>query len=220
MTRVPQGRKDRGSQRWIQALVNEYPHVLNAAIGLGSVDWKSPLATDDYAEYRNDQALELLGVQLGRRPLKSFWPRGGPQWDALGRASSGAAILVEAKAHVGELFSGATDAGEISAAKIAASLTEVMGGLHAKSGLDWSRRFYQYTNRLAHGYLLHELNELSARLVFLYLVGDAEMKGPDTRAEWEAAIRVLHEALGLPRVAAGFVSEVFVDVRGSVPIVV
>lgn len=99
-------------------------------------------------------------------------------------------------------------------------MAEVAEGLHAKPGLDWSRRFYQYANRLAHGYLLHALNGLPCCVVFLYLIGDSEMKGPEARAEWEAAIRVLHEALGLPREAATFVSEVFVDVRGSTPIVV
>lgn len=220
MSRVPQGRKPRGSQRWLQALVNDFPDVLDAAIGIGSVTWRSPLANDDYAEYRDDEALRRLGIQLPRRSLDSFWPRGGPQWDALGRARSGEAILVEAKAHVGELFSGATDATGASAAKIRASLAEVMDGLHAKPGLDWSSRFYQYTNRLAHGYLLHHLNQVPCRLVFLYLIGDSEMKGPETKAEWEAAIRVLHEALGLPRVPAKFVAEAFIDVRDSKPFVV
>lgn len=220
MSRVPQGLKAKGSQRWIQALVNESQDVLNDAIGIGSVTWKSPCAADDYAEYRNGDAMELLGIQLPLRSLESFWPRGGPQWDALGRAGSREAVLVEAKAHVGELFSGATHAQEVSASKIRASLAETMSGLHAKPGLDWSSRFYQYTNRLAHGYLLNNLNGVPCRVVFLYLVGDAEMNGPENRAEWEAAIRVLHKALGLPRTPARFVVEAFIDVRGERPTVV
>jgi hypothetical protein len=198
-------------------LVNTYPDVLDAAIGLGKIDWRSPLAGDDYAEYRDDEALDLIGIQLSHRSLESFWPKRGPQWDALGRAESGEAILVEAKAHIGEMFSGATKASEASAEKIRASLAEVMTGLRARLGLDWSSRFYQYTNRLAHGYLLNKLNKVPCRIVFLYLIGDREMKGPDTRAEWEAAIRVLHEALGLPYSPARFVVEVFLDVRGQSP---
>jgi hypothetical protein len=217
MTRIPQGKKLRGSQRWIQDLVNSYQEVLDEAIGIGKIHWRSPLADDDYAEYRDDRGLDRIDVQLRHRSLESFWPKRGPQWDALGRTESGEAILVEAKAHIGELFSGATKATDASARKIRASLREVMTGLHAKPGLDWSTRFYQYTNRLAHGYLLSKLNKVPCRLVFLYLIGDTEMKGPDTKAEWEAAIRVLHEALGLPRSPARFVAEVFVDVRGPSP---
>ncbi len=217
MTRIRQGRKLRGSQRWIQDLVNTYPEVLDEAIGLGKIDWRSPLVEDDYAEYRDEAALDRIDFHLRHRSLESFWPTRGPQWDALGKAESGEAILVEAKAHIGELFSGATRASETSARKIRASLREVMTGLHAKPGLDWSSRFYQYTNRLAHGYLLSRLNKLHCRLVFLYLIGDTEMNGPGTRAEWEAATRVLHEALGLPRSPARFVAEVFVDLRGPRP---
>lgn len=73
------------------------------------INWRSPLAADDYAEYRDDTFLELLGIG-DRCSLDSFWPRGGPQWDALGIAEGGDLVLVEAKAHVNELYSPATGA--------------------------------------------------------------------------------------------------------------
>ena len=42
-----------------------------------------------------------------------------------------------------------------------------------RSTCDWSGTFYQYANRLAHLYLLHELNDVDAWLVFVYFVGDS-----------------------------------------------
>jgi hypothetical protein len=89
----------------VQWFVNHAPHVLDEQIGLGPIDWRSPLREDDYAEYRDAAFLERIGVILGQRPLDGFWPRGGPQWDALGRAASGEPVIVEAKAHLNELYS-------------------------------------------------------------------------------------------------------------------
>lgn len=49
MGRIPQQKGIRGSQRWIQHFVNEAPDELNDAIGVGPVEWQSPLGNDDYA---------------------------------------------------------------------------------------------------------------------------------------------------------------------------
>jgi hypothetical protein len=46
------------------------------------------------------------------------------------------------------------------------------------------------------------------------------MKGPTSRAEWEAALQVLHEALGIRGLLPPYVKEAFVDVRPEIPLVV
>ena len=112
MSRFVQQSGTRGSQRWLQHFVNHDPLVLDAAIGVGPIKWLSPLSSDDFAEYRDKAFLDRLGITLHRRPLDSFWPSRGPQWDALGRADSGECVLVEAKAHVAEVFSPKTRASE------------------------------------------------------------------------------------------------------------
>jgi hypothetical protein len=213
MGRFPQNKGVRGSLRWIQHFVNEEPRVLDAAIGFGPIQWHSPLAVDEYAEYRDSSFLDLLGIGLPRRSLSSFWPARGPQWDALGRAESGEFVLVEAKAHVSEILTPPSQASTGTLPLIRASLTEVASGLSALPGaVDWSQRFYQYTNRLAHAYLLNELNGISTRLVFLYFIGDREMDGPSSRREWDAALAVLHEALGLRGRVPKHVKTAFVHV--------
>src|SRR5947209_5497144 len=76
MSRFPQKLCAEGSLRWVQWFVNHAPHVLDEQIGLGPIDWRSPLREDDYAEYRGAAFLERIGMILERRPLESFWPRG------------------------------------------------------------------------------------------------------------------------------------------------
>lgn len=221
MGRFPQPKGTRGSLRWLQHFVNDDPQALESAIGIGAICWHSPLADKEYAEYRDSAMLDLLGIELPRRSLPSFWPSRGPQWDALGRGPSGELVLVEAKAHVEELLSpGARAASADSLRLIKASLLETANGFGAASGaVDWSQRFYQYTNRLAHAYLLHELNGIATLLVFLYFIGDSDMGGPHTRREWEAASTVLHEALGLRGRIPHYVKNAFIDVRTSKAVV-
>ena len=71
MSRFPQGPAVKGSQKWIQKLVNGNPELLNAEIRKHltlstdeSISWLSPRAEDDYAEYR-DQA--SFSSPAGRR---------------------------------------------------------------------------------------------------------------------------------------------------------
>jgi hypothetical protein len=217
MGRFPQALCAKGSQRWLQWLVNESPERLDQEIGLGPITWLSPVRADDHAEYRDQAFLDLLDIHLPTRPLAFFWPRGGPQWDGLGRAASGEVILVEAKAHLNELYSPATGASaESSLTQIQASLAETAQGLGVPAGYDWSKQFYQYANRLAHAYLLDRLNSIPTRLVFLYLVGDADVGGPMSRAAWEEAIHTVHSALDLSALPAS-VTDVFIDVRECTP---
>ena len=118
----------------------------------------------------------MLAFALPRRPTLILLACGRTQWGALGRAKSGEVILVEAKAHVSEILSPGSQALEDSLPLIRASVGEAATGLGALPGaVDWSQRFYQYTNRLAHAYLLRELNGVPTLLVFLYFIGDREM---------------------------------------------
>lgn len=214
MSRFPQKKATRGSQRWLQFFVNERPDYLNKTIGLGNIKWLSPLMSDEFAEYRDKAFLDLLGIRLKNRLLSDFWPNGGPQWDALGFSESGEAILVEAKAHIQEIFSPPSQASPKSLKRILKSLDETSSALRAQPGLDWSRRFYQYANRLAHAFLLKELNDIPIRLLFIYFTGDTEMNGPETERECQTAIEVMHEALGIRKRIPPYISDVFIDIRG------
>lgn len=221
MGRFPQLKKTKGSQKWIQLVVNDCPELINDAISgsyllpsATSIAWKSPVRHDEFAEYRDQAFLDLLGIHLEQRSLRTFWPSRGPQWDGLARSSDGEVFLVEAKAHVPELLSPGTKASSKSKEFIERSLKEVQSFLRVDPIVNWSQALYQYTNRLAHLYLMRELNKMPTFLVFVYFVGDHEMEGPSTVGEWQSAIQVVNGVLGLREShrLSKYVHDVFIDV--------
>src|ERR1700739_3104616 len=113
MDRFPQDPAQRGSQRWLQIAVNQHPHVLDRPIQeamrrVTPITWRSPVVDDHFAEYRDAGFLRLLKLERLEDALADFWPERGPQWDGLACTGDGDVLLVEAKAHVPEMLSGAT----------------------------------------------------------------------------------------------------------------
>ena len=160
------------------------------------IKWLSPLASDEFAEYRDGSFLKLIGQRGLETALKEFWPTRGPQWDALGQTSQGDVLLVEAKAHVAEMCSPATAAGPDSRQLIEASLRKVEQRLNANQGhASRSDYFYQIANRIAHLDFLRS-NGVPSWLVFVNFLGDAEMSGPTTPEVWEAAYQVAFHVMG------------------------
>lgn len=221
MPRISQGPGVKGSQKWIQKLVNEKPDLLNSPIrtqldlpDTEKITWLSPIADDDYAEYQGEAFLDLLGIKLPKVSLSDFWPSRGPVWDGLGKSETEKLFLVEAKSHISEVLSPKTGAGVTSLRKIKKSLDETKTFLHSNSEHDWASTFYQYTNRLAHLYLLRELNDVSAYLIFVYFLNDEDMNGPKSIDEWHGAIKLLHSFLGVGRHRLSeFTADIFIDVR-------
>jgi len=213
MARFPQEKGQKGSQKWIQYFVNQDAGTLNDAIGYESIDWYSPLKSDDYAEYRDRAFTNKLDIELDKVRLKDFWHKNGPQWDALGRADTGDIILVEAKSHIDEVFTSSTAKEPKSIELIEKSLREVSRALNAKPGLDWMSRFYQYGNRLAHAYFLNELNDIPTKLIFVNFINDLNMDGPKNIDEWQAAMMVVHEAMGIKGKIPDYVKHVYLDVN-------
>jgi hypothetical protein len=112
------------------------------------------------------------------------------------------------------MISPATQATETALSMIRKSLEATKEFLGSGSRVDWSTSFYQVTNRLAHLYLLWELNGIPAYLAFIYFVGDDDMGGPATKEEWEGAIHLMEVFLGVKQhKLSKHVTDVFIDVR-------
>jgi hypothetical protein len=193
MGKIKQAKGSKGSLKWIQYIVNSRPDVLNNPINdfLGydisrPIEWLSPKAGDDYSEYRDQAFLDLLGINLYKTRLKDFWPKRGPQWDALGRIGDRAYFLFEAKGHISELVSSSQAKLPASKSLINKSLNETKKYLKLNPYTDLSKGFYQYWNRLAHHYLLRKLNGIPVYLVFVYFIND-HTHIPTSREEWEGA---------------------------------
>ncbi len=201
MSRVDQPEGARGSLKWIQRAVNDRTSVLDGALlpmlkGAHSIGWRSPLRNDHFAEYRDAAFLKLVGLSEWSDALAQYWPQRGPQWDALGVSDRGDVLLIEAKAHLAEICSPATQASKESRGKIEAALAATAHAFGAKPRAAWSEAFYQLANRLAHLHFLRN-NEVPAWLVLVNFIGDADMKGPRTAAEWEAAYHVVYHVMGI-----------------------
>jgi hypothetical protein len=148
---VIQLESERGSQKWLQRGVNQSPAKLNSPIlkyleGASNISWFSPLSERRFTEYRDADFLKQIGVEHLWPELQKFWPARGPQWDGLARSDCGDVLLVEAKAHIGELCSPVTKAGPSSRLTIENALRETSTFLHAKPCAPWSEAFYQLTN--------------------------------------------------------------------------
>lgn len=223
--RVPQKKDDaelKGSQKWTQEIINNYPDFLNARIfeklpslSGRSILWLSPLAQDEFAEYQDAAFLQRIGLPELTGELLKFWPQNGPRWDALGKTSDEKAfILVEAKAHVTELIApcGATDKESLDT--ISESLDKTQRWLNCQKSLtDWKSDYYQYANRLAHLYFLREKSRKEAYLVFLYFLDDPTHI-PTSRKDWDAALERKKKLMGLSAdCLTGKVIDLFIDTR-------
>ena len=208
MGRHVEGKARAGSQKWLQALVNNHTELLNTYIAPklrpqpSSIEWLSPLRSDEYAEYNDNDFIKLIDVTLDERSLSQFWPEGGPHWDALATTDNGQILLAEAKSHILELRSHLGATSHVSINHILASLSETKRFMRADSRADWTTPFYQSANRLAHLYLLSDLNGVNAYLINIYFLNDHDMQqsttiAPKSIQEWESAILTEKIALGL-----------------------
>ena len=220
MGRFIQDPNSHGSLKDLQVAINKKKKYLDAEISkvIGKqmkIDWRSPLQTDDYAEYRDKDFLRRLGIlNKIQYSLSDFWPNNGPQWDASG-VSGNEIILVEAKANIPEMVSSGTSAkNPQSIKKIRNSLDEVKKYLNINKDIDWTGTFYQYVNRIAHLYYLREKNHIKTHLLFIYFINDITVHGPKTKDEWLGAIKTIECYLGLAKKhkLRKYIHDIFIDV--------
>jgi hypothetical protein len=221
MSRYPQKSNSHGSLKDLQNAINKKKKYLDCEISKVirkqmKIDWKSPLKSDDYAEYRDEDFLRNLGIlNKMKYPLSDFWPNYGPQWDALG-VSEDEIILVEAKANIPEMVSPGTGAkNPQSINKIRNSLDEVKKYLSVSNSIGWTGTFYQYVNRIAHLYYLREKNQIKAHLLFIYFINDITVHGPKTKDKWLGAIQTMECYLGLDKKhkLRKYIHDIFIDVN-------
>jgi hypothetical protein len=215
-----QGEGNRGSLKWIQILINRQPEILNLKIRQSfriprsiEIKWVSPLKEKGYAEYRDEAFLEVLGIATQKVKLSDFWPKGGPQWDALGKLSDGSPLLIEAKAHISEVLSDIRASNPNSVKLIEESLKRTKRDLGVKTKNPWTGPFYQYANRIAHLHFLNNLNGIKSFLVFVNFVGDEGMGGPKSEPEWLGVNNLIQSYLGIGKInLKPFMADICIDV--------
>lgn len=157
---------------------------------------------------------------------RKFWPKtGNPHnWDGIGWLSDNRypekpqeLLLVEAKAHTGELKSNCS-AKNASKITIESAMNEVKDYLGVNKKTDWLNGYYQYANRIAALWFLRKKG-LPTRLLFIYFLGDSSPGAncPDKKNEWDNALAEQGQHLGLTRKHPlnSYMHKLFIDVRGK-----
>ena len=157
---------------------------------------------------------EHIGVSFledaqAREAWRSFWPQSGnsQNWDAVGEIWVNGHkewLLVEAKAHKGELKSKCGASNQNSIDRINAALSQTIGSFCSSPSLleNWLSPYYQYANRLAMLYFLMKVCNppIPARLLFIYFLGDQRNDSaicPQTEEEWAPDITAMEDHLGI-----------------------
>jgi len=225
------GRANRGSQRQLQDYVNEHQTVLTRTLlealpaklrgSTTDVRWVSPLASEDYAEYRDGDFLHAVGLGEFTRDLVGFWPALGPSWDGLAVLSTSfpnsrpAVVLIEAKSHVPEIYGNGCQASATSLILIEKSLAATKIWCGAREDADWTGPLYQSANRLAHLYFIRERLKRSAWLINLYFTGDPYR--PTNPDEWHRELQSVKNALGLTTEVPGVIELLLPALSASLP---
>lgn len=181
-----------------------------AVIGYDQIRWLDFLVGRDKDGQPHDAEWKQLNFLPAGSPARKswpdFWPQSGNQqnWDAVGVATfkhGDEWILVEAKAHIGELKSSCGASKDGGLPLIEKSLSGTKQRLGVAEDRDWLNGYYQYCNRLA---LLNFLTEkgVGAHLLFIYFVGDRfpdrfAVECPQTAEEWQPSLSAMDEHVGL-----------------------
>ena len=180
-------RGKKGSKFWIQTIINSDMKIeLERQIGIGKIDWISPLAKDGYAEYKLNQEniIDIIGIP---KTFYSFWPSNQPQWDAIGMTED-TIVLVEAKAHLKELKSSLSATSEESIRLICETMGKVFDESYANGDfIKWKKDYYQLGNRLTFLKIMNDSvskNGKQVKLVLLNMVNDPTYI-PTSEEEWD-----------------------------------
>lgn len=171
--------------------------------GASAVEWLDFPRTEAgaCAEWKGLDFIEDPKLQAA---WQAFWPQhaGIQNWDAIARlVVSGREewLLVEAKAHIGEIKSNCGAKAEGGRDTIVAAFKETKTSLGVDSGRDWLNCYYQFCNRIAVADFLLR-HKIPAQLLFVYFVGDTA-KGrecPEDEGGWLHALTAQDEYVGLP----------------------
>jgi hypothetical protein len=189
---------------WHRTALNQ--KCVGAIPGAEEVDWLD-FPFDVKGKPSGDaewESLDFLGEGGNgvRAKWRQVWPhgRGIQTWDAVGRVRAGSAeewLLVEAKAHLGEIKSNCGAKDGLALIKTAVDGTKAALGVAPEC--DWLKGYYQYANRVAALHFLIQ-HEVPARLLFIYFTGDSHhgCRCPSDEAGWHSALDAQAKHVGLP----------------------
>lgn len=211
--------------RWLGRHRNEFDKRVKELLNIDNISWL------DFDFDLNKKVLdrELVGLSFLKDDInfdiaianwKSEWPQSGNSmnWDLIGFTKINNLttwILVEAKAHIGEL--------EQSCGATINSFLKIEKALEkaaANSNIEilpqnpWTKKYYQLANRI---YVLDLLkrSDINAKLLNIYFVGDVleKRKSPQNQKEWSQKIGEMKKYLNIQNAGELGISDLYLEVN-------
>ncbi|TMW72308.1 hypothetical protein [Alteribacter natronophilus] len=191
--------------RLSELIIDASPSLLAFKESSAELNWKSPLAKDNYREYQDDflnhcsleDETKITMLEL----LREHWPIRGPVWDGIatiqGSGGKEGLIIVEAKANIAETYSAMKATSNSSIRQIKNSFRSVQQEYQSNAELiEWTDRYYQFANRLTYLFLLNRKLRIPTWLVNIYFVNDPTHIGVK-RSTWHSHLTHMYHKLGL-----------------------
>jgi hypothetical protein len=182
-------------------------YLLDDKIGLGVIQWLSPLTSENFKEYQLNQIAEKIPhIKLNQIDW-SFWPTRQPQWDAIGIAPDDTLVIVEAKAHISEFLSGGCNSEDPNNRYLIESKIKSVLGTDEV----WMNQYYQTANRMV---FLNELINLGFKVMLIYLcfVNDVSYIPEDKDTVWDIKLKEMYDQHPMPEKLKPFYKYVFIDI--------
>jgi len=171
------------------------------------LDFRFSNSNEPLIHDREMKGVEFLDEQV-KGHWKTFWPQTGEahNWDAVGQLLTNGNrewLLVEAKAHTGEIFGECGAKSKQSKQTIMDAMKQAMRSYNADDipVEKWLKPYYQFCNRLT---ILHFLNNVcepavSTKLLMIYFYGDKTPDAPQSPAEWKSVLEKMYQEVGLTK---------------------
>jgi len=211
--------------RWTSRHRNEFDTRIKKLLNIDNIFWLD----FDFDKGKTIPDKELIGLSfLKNEPYynevlsqwKSEWPQTGNSmnWDLVGYTIQNSIktwILIEAKAHIGELNqSCGASTSSLTTINNALLKTANNNGINITANNPWTKNYYQLANRL---YILDLLNRfnINAKLLNIYFIGDLNSKtrkSPQDEDSWKSEIKKMKNYLNIEKTNSFEIKDLFLEI--------
>lgn len=194
--------------RWLGRHRNEFDNRVKGLIQVDNISWLDfDFDENNPIPDKELKGLSFLDPNIYSKILTTWhneWPQSGNSmnWDLIGYSEDQRErkwILIEAKAHIGELSQSCKAKSSVSRTKIKTALSNTAQNYGITSNDYWIENYYQLANRI---YILDLLKrfDIKARLINIYFCGDLVSQhrdSPQNEAKWRIPISTMKNLLGI-----------------------
>lgn len=212
--------------RWMGRHRNEFDERIKQKLETSNIQWLDfDFDANRTIPDKEKKGLSFLENDSNYDSILSKWKNEWPQsgnlmnWDLVGftvQDDIKTWILVEAKAHKGELMQNCEASSVVSKKKIEKSLMDTAenNGIKILPDKSWTKNYYQLANRI---FVLDFLKRcgIKAKLINIYFIGDMishTRKSPENEDAWLTEINKMKKYLNIKDTLSNDILDLFLDV--------